>query len=144
MSQDESQRPAGIVSRGVAAIIDLAVVAAVMALLYLGLVLARLMVNPTSFSLPALNVVFSSAAVFVISVLYLAGCWTVSGCTAGAVVMGVRVIGRRTDRLSPVGALLRAVGCVLVPVGLLWVAVDPQRRSVQDIVFGSKVVYARP
>jgi hypothetical protein len=36
LTQAESQRTAGIVSRGVAAIIDLVFVAAVMGLLYLG------------------------------------------------------------------------------------------------------------
>ncbi|HEX9174549.1 MAG TPA: RDD family protein, partial [Mycobacterium sp.] len=30
------------------------------------------------------------------------------------------------------------------PFGLLWVAVDRQRRSLHDIVFGSRVIYARP
>lgn len=47
-------------------------------------------------------------------------------------------------RLAPVPALLRAVSCVLFPIGLLWTAVDTCRRSLQDIVFGSRVVYVRP
>jgi uncharacterized RDD family membrane protein YckC len=58
--------------------------------------------------------------------------------------MGLRVVGRRKPRLGPFVALLRAVTCVVFPIGLLWVVVDRRRRSVQDIVFGSKVVYARP
>ncbi|MDF2583724.1 MAG: hypothetical protein K0R33_2367, partial [Mycobacterium sp.] len=29
------------------------------------------------------------------------------------------------------------------PVGLLWVAVDPRRRSIQDIVLGTRVVYVK-
>jgi uncharacterized RDD family membrane protein YckC len=136
-------RAAGLVSRGVAAVIDLLVVSVVMALLYLGLVLARLVFNPTSFSFPAPNGVFSAAMMFAVSVLYLTACWMVSGCTAGAVVMGLRVIGRRSKRLSAVPALLRAIACVLVPVGLVWVVVDRRRRSLQDIVFGSTVVYTR-
>jgi uncharacterized RDD family membrane protein YckC len=78
-------------------------------------------------------------------VLYLAGCWAVSGCTAGAVLMGLRVTGRTSERLSIVRALLRAVACVAVPIGLLWVAVDKRRRSLQDVIFGSRVVYvSRP
>jgi uncharacterized RDD family membrane protein YckC len=58
--------------------------------------------------------------------------------------MGVRVTGRRAERLRPVIALLRAIGCVLFPIGLFWVAVDSQRRSLQDMLFGSRVVYTRP
>jgi uncharacterized RDD family membrane protein YckC len=39
--------------------------------------------------------------------------------------------------------VLRAVACVLFPVGLAWVAVDRRRRSVQDIVLGTRVIYVR-
>ena len=144
MSQPVEQRTAGIVSRGVAAIIDIAVVATILGALYLGLLLTRLMFNPASFSFPAPNVVFSTAVGATVSVLYLAGCWMVSGCTAGAIVMGLRVTGRRSDRMPPAIALLRAIACVFLPVGLCWVAIDSRRRSLQDIVFGSRVIYSRP
>lgn len=143
-SADEPPRAAGIVSRGIAAVIDLVVVGVVLGALYLGLVLTRLMFNPTAFSLPTLSVVFSTAVMFGVAVLYLTGCWAVSGCTAGAVTMGLRVTAVRANRLSPVVALLRAVAYVLFPVGLLWVAVDARRRSLQDIVFSSRVVYVKP
>jgi uncharacterized RDD family membrane protein YckC len=137
-------RSAGIVSRGVAAVIDFVVVGLLLAALYLGLVLTQLMMHSTNFSFPSLNGVFSSVVAFAVSVLYLVGCWTVSGCTAGGVVTGLRVVGRRDERLNAFVALLRAITCVLFPVGLLWVAVDRRRRSVQDVVFRSRVVYARP
>lgn len=127
-----------------AAVVDFLVVGVALAALYLGLVLTTLAVHSTAFRFPSLSVVFSSAVAFVVSVLYLMGCWSVSGCTAGAALMGLRVVGRRRDRLRFLVALLRAVACVLFPVGLLWVAVDRQRRSLQDIAFGSRVVYARP
>ena len=137
-------RSAGIVSRGVAAVIDFLVVGAILAALYLSVVLTKLVFYSTAFSFPSPGVVFSSAVAFVVAVLYLVSCWSVSGCTAGAVVMGLRVVGRRSSRLRPVIALLRAVACVVFPVGLLWVAVDRQRRSLQDLLFGSRVIYARP
>ena len=82
-------------SRGVAAVIDLVVVGAVIGLLYLGLVLSRLLFNPTGFRLPALDVLFSTAVVLTVSALYLS------------------------------------------------VAVDRRRRSVQDILLGTRVVYVR-
>lgn len=134
---------AGIVSRGVAAVIDLAVVGVVLSALYIGLILTRLMFGPTTFILPTVSAIFSSVVMFTVSVLYLTACWAVSGCTIGAVTMGLRVVGRRCDRLPPVVALLRAVAYVLFPVGLLWVVVDARRRSLQDIVLGSRVVYVR-
>ena len=62
MTDPETEhRTAGIVSRGVAAVVDFLVVGALLAALYLGLVLTRLMFHSTAFSLPSLNVVFSSA-----------------------------------------------------------------------------------
>jgi uncharacterized RDD family membrane protein YckC len=143
-SQPTKPRSAGIVSRGVAAVIDFVVVGLLLAALYLGLVLTQVMMHSTNFSFPSLSGVFSSVVAFAVSVLYLVGCWTVSGCTAGGVVMGLRVLGRRDTRLGPTVALMRAVTCVLFPIGLIWVAVDRDRRSGQDVVFRSKVVYARP
>jgi uncharacterized RDD family membrane protein YckC len=135
---------AGIVSRGLAALVDMAVVIVTMGALYLGLVLTTLMVNPAAFRFPAPNVVFSSAVTFVVAVLYLTLCWTLSGRTVGAVLLGVRVTGRRAEPLRVAIALLRAAACVVFPIGLLWVGVDRQRRSVQDIVLGTRVVYDRP
>jgi uncharacterized RDD family membrane protein YckC len=67
----------------------------------------------------------------------------VSGCTVGAVTMGLRVVGRRSDRVPPVVAIVRAVACVVFPVGLLSVAVDRRRRSIQDMLLGTRVVYVR-
>ena len=140
---DSGERAAGIVSRGVAAVLDLCIVAVLLALMYVGLLLARLALNPGAFRFPALDMVFSTAVGFGVAVLYLAGCWAVSGRTAGAVVMGLVVVGRRGGRLTPVTALLRAAAYVVFPVGLIWVAVDRRRRSLQDIAFGSRVIYAR-
>lgn len=134
---------AGIVSRTVAAVIDLLVVLTFMGLLYLGLILATLAFSPRAFSFPAPSLIFSAFGLGVVAVLYLAGCWKVSGCTAGAVVMGLRVEGRTSPRLRAVTCLARALACVLFPIGLGWVALDSQRRSLQDIVFGSRVVYNR-
>jgi uncharacterized RDD family membrane protein YckC len=135
---------AGIVSRGVAAIIDLVVVGVIVGMLYLGMALTRLVVQPTAFRFPALDAFFSTTVVFGVAVLYLAGCWIVSGCTAGAVVMGLRVVGRDAGRLRPAVAVLRALACVVFPIGLALVAVDARRRSVQDLLFGTRVVYVAP
>lgn len=138
---DDEPRRAGIVSRGVAAVVDLAVVLVVIGMLYVGLVLTSLALNPSAFRFPAVGVLFSSTVTFGVAVLYLAGCWAVSGCTAGAVIMGLRVVGRRAERMSVVSALLRAIACVVLPIGLAWVAVDSRRRSIQDLAFGTRVVY---
>jgi len=143
-SAPDGERVAGIITRGLAAVIDLVVVLLIMSALYGGLILVRLVYSPAAFSLPSLNAVFSTVVTFGVAVLYLTGCWTVSGSTAGAVTMGLRVVGRRSQRVRLLIALLRAIGCVLFPIGLLWVIIDRRRQSLQDIVFRTRVVYSRP
>jgi uncharacterized RDD family membrane protein YckC len=143
-SVSDGERVAGIITRGLAAVIDLVVVLLIMSALYGGLILVRLVYSPATFSLPSLNAVFSTVVTFGVAVLYLTGCWAVSGSTAGAVTMGLRVVGRRSRRVRLLIALLRAIGCVLFPIGLLWVIIDRRRQSLQDIVFRTRVVYSRP
>ena len=96
----DSLRAAGIITRGSAAVIDLLVVLLIMSALYGGLVLVRLIYSPAAFSLPSLSAVFSTVVTFAVAVLYLTGCWRVSGSTAGAVTMGLRVVGRRSQRVT--------------------------------------------
>lgn len=71
-------RGAGIVSRGLAAVIDLLIVLAVMGIGYLGLVLATLAFSPRAFSFPAPSLIFSTIGIGVVAVAYLCACWSVS------------------------------------------------------------------
>ena len=73
--------------------------------------------------------VFSTIGFFLTATVYLAGCWAVSGRTVGAVIMGIRVVDRGEGRLKSVVAVLRALACVVFPIGLAWAAIDRQRRS---------------
>lgn len=134
-------RAAGIVSRGVAGVVDVLVVLVVLAVVYVGWVFVRLGFSPRAFSFPAPSVIFSTAGFFIVATLYLAACWAVSGRTVGAVIMGIEVVGRGQRRLSPATAALRALGCVFFPIGLGWVSIDRDRRSAQDIVLGTRVIY---
>ena len=84
------------------------------------------------------------AVSLVVTVAYTAECWSRSGRTAAAAALGLRVVGRDGLPLRPAEAILRAVACVIFPVGLLAAAVDRQRRSLQDKVFGSHVIRERP
>ncbi|MFN8228796.1 MAG: RDD family protein [Mycobacterium sp.] len=136
-------RNAGIVSRGSAGVIDLLVVSVALAAIYVVWVLVRLGFSPRAFSFPAPSVVFSTIGFFLTATVYLAGCWAVSGRTVGAVIMGIRVVDRGEGRLKSVVAVLRALACVVFPIGLAWAAIDRQRRSAQDILLGTRVVYDR-
>ena len=58
-------------------------------------------------------------AVLSVAVVYLAAAWTTTGRTYGT----------------------RLLACVLLPVCLLWCGVSPSRRSLQDVVFRTVVLY---
>ncbi|MFD6674661.1 RDD family protein [Rhodococcus zopfii] len=134
-------RPAGIVTRGLAALLDLGIVLAGMGGLYLSWALMRLLFSPQQFAFPDVEVVMSVTTFSALSVLYLAACWATTGRTVGAVVMGLRVVGRDDRLVGWVRAVVRAGFCVVFPVGLIVVAVDRRRRSLQDIVLRTVVVY---
>lgn len=134
-------RPAGIVTRGLCAVIDLCVVLAFLGVIYLGTMLVRLLYSPRGFHLPTPEVWLSAGATLVVSILYLTGCWATTGRTVGAVAMGLRVITTSHRLVRWPQAALRAVACVLFAFGLLWAAVDSRRRSLQDIVLRTAVVY---
>ncbi|MGW0044322.1 RDD family protein [Rhodococcus sp. NPDC003348] len=135
------RRPAGIVTRVLAAAIDLGVVLALLGLGYLSLVFVRLLLSPHQFTFPEPAPLFSLTAWLATSVVYLTGCWATTGRTVGSLAMGLRVTTREHRRVGWPIAVLRAVTCVFFPVGLLWVVLDPRRRSVQDILLRTEVVY---
>lgn len=78
-----------------------------------------------------------------VAAAYLTVAWATTGRSYGATLLGVRVLARSRKRLGWVRALLRAITCVLVPIGLLWTAISPARRSWHDILVGTVVVYDR-
>ncbi|MCC3317231.1 RDD family protein [Nocardia africana] len=136
-----AHRTAGIVTRSIASGVDVAVVLALVAASYLCLAFARLLFSPQDFTWPDAGAVMSTGVFIVVSMLYLTGCWAVSGRTVGAVMMGLRVVTRGGELIGWPRALVRAVLCVMFAVGLFWVVVDPRRYSLQDIVLRTMVVY---
>ncbi len=134
-------RPAGIVTRSIAAGIDVAIVLVIMAASYVSLAFARLLFSPQDFTWPDAGAVMSTGIFLLVSVLYLTACWAVSGRTVGAVMMGLRVVNRDGELVGWPRALLRAVLCVMFAAGLFWVAVDSRRHSLQDIILRTTVVY---
>jgi uncharacterized RDD family membrane protein YckC len=135
------QRPAGIVTRTVAGGIDLAMVVVMCSLAYLGLVLARLVWSPTTFSWPTVPFWLTLTFAWWLAVVYLTVGWVVTGRSYGNYVMGLRVLTNRLHRLGPAHAFVRAAFCVFFPVGLAWVIFSPRRRSLQDVALRTTVVY---
>jgi uncharacterized RDD family membrane protein YckC len=120
---------AGLVTRIAAAAIDLGV----FAVLFL--------VDPRNFTAPTPSPGLVYAAGCLLLTLYLAVGWMGSGRTYGNHLMGLRVVNNRGRRLHPLNALVRAVFYVILPIGLLWVLVSGQNRSLQDLVLRTSVIY---
>jgi uncharacterized RDD family membrane protein YckC len=134
-------RRAGIVTRLAASAIDACVVGAILLGGYVAVAGVLFVLDPRGFTFPDLSVVVSLAAGLVVLVVYLSLAWWISGRTYGCLVMGLRVVSYRGARLRLVGAFVRALACAFFPLGLLWVAVSPANRSLQDEVLRTSVVY---
>jgi uncharacterized RDD family membrane protein YckC len=134
-------RRAGLVTRVVAACIDLGVVAIALIAAYLGFVVVVFLVPPGGFEMPVpplwLDLVAGPGAM----TLYLAVSWHGDGRTYGCHVMGLRVTDRWGREPSVVTALLRAAFNVAFPLGLAWIVVSRQNRSIQDLVLRTSVIY---
>jgi uncharacterized RDD family membrane protein YckC len=132
---------AGLVTRLIAATVDALSVAAALVATYAGVNVAMFLVNPRGFEFAAASILASVTTALVVCVVYLAAAWSITGRTYGDHVMGLRVVNGRGSRVRAPRALVRAVFCVGFPVGLLWCAVSRTRRSLQDAVLGTSVIY---
>ncbi|MFT4088638.1 MAG: RDD family protein [Gordonia sp. (in: high G+C Gram-positive bacteria)] len=142
MSTRPVERNAGIVSRMMAAGVDVAAVTALLAGVYLGVAFVIFLLTVHDFQFPVLNWVFTTSGFLVAAVVYQTACWTMSGRTVGQLLMGLRVERQSGRRLRAVQSFLRAGFCTVFPLGLFWVVLSPSRLSLQDIVLRTRVVYA--
>jgi uncharacterized RDD family membrane protein YckC len=134
-------RPAGLITRVIANAIDLLAVTVLVVAVYAGVCGALFLRRGASFSFPTVSYAQAYWAWFTALVAYFTWCWATTGRTYGDRVLGLRVR-RRDDRA--VGfwrSLLRALLCAGFPFLLLWVALSRERRSVQDLLVDTHVVY---
>jgi uncharacterized RDD family membrane protein YckC len=134
-------RPAGLVSRVLAAGVDLLVVIGVLLGIYAGWAAFLFLLHPASFKFPSPSTVLGFGLGFVVLTLYLTEAWTTTGRTYGDQIMGLRVVDHAGKVMRLPRALLRAVLYAFFPIGLLWVAVSRQNKSLQDILLRTSVVY---
>lgn len=135
-------RRAGVVTRVVANTVDLLVVLAIVGVIYGGIAGVVFLINPTSFNWPSGLGWSIPVLIFVVGVPYLALCWATTGRTYGDSLLGLRVLDRHGRRPRVGNAVVRALLCGVFPIGVLWVAISPANRSVQDILLRTSVVYA--
>jgi uncharacterized RDD family membrane protein YckC len=133
--------PAGLVSRSLANVVDGLLVGAVLVVGYVGLNAAIFVVDPQTFTFIDPSLLWIVFWAELVTVGYFTGAWASTGRTYGCHLMGLRVVGRRGGRVRPLVSLSRALLCVNFPIGLLWCAVSPRERSLQDVLLRTAVVY---
>lgn len=134
-------RRAGVVTRLVAAGLDAVVVGLIIGSSYGALAGFSFLLDPRAFTFPGIDLFFSMASALVVLVLYQAITWRLTGRTYGNAVMGLRVVGRNGERLSLAGSFARSLATAVFPVGILWVAVSRENRSVQDLALRTSVIH---
>jgi uncharacterized RDD family membrane protein YckC len=132
---------AGVVTRLLAAAVDVAAIALLAVALDLAAAGVRFVWSPVDFRWPRPAVVSSIVVLLAIGILYLTIAWAMTGRTYGGRLVGLRVLSMRRELLGWTRAFLRAVACVLWPLGLLWSGISAARSSLQDILFRTVVVY---
>ena len=143
MSAQQGEGNAGLVTRVLAAAVDAIAVVIATAGLYLGATGISFFWSPLRFQWPQPGPWISTLTLMSVAAAYLTVAWATTGRSYGATLLGVRVLARSRRRLGWIRAMLRAITCVLVPIGLLWTAISPVRRSWHDILVGTVVVYDR-
>jgi uncharacterized RDD family membrane protein YckC len=132
---------AGMITRSVAAVVDIAVVLIAVVVIYLGIAGALLIWNPRNPHVPSLPHGAVGTAAVLLAVGYLAIAWTTSGRTMGDQVMGLRIVDGRGRRIGAGRALARAVIVVVFPIGLVWCLVSARHHAVWDVLLRTAVVY---
>ena len=132
---------AGVVSRTTAMVIDTGYVVVLVGAAYLGYSAFRFLRNPRAFTWPVISSTQFITAALILAAIALAIGWAGVGRTAGMRIMGLRIVGRSGGTLGFTVALLRAITCVVFPIGLFWSAVSKRNASVHDLIFRTSVIY---
>jgi len=133
---------AGLVSRCLAGAVDLVTVIGTVAAGYLAVSLIMFLWDPSRFHFPAADRTWLLAAGGAVLFCYLSASWVVTGKTLGNRLLGLRVVNYQGEALRVPGAAIRAALCVVFPIGIFYVAVSRDNRSVADVVLRTSVIYA--
>jgi uncharacterized RDD family membrane protein YckC len=132
---------AGLVSRFIAGMVDFGLVVSVVLGMYAGLCVVLFLVDPRGFSFPDVPWFVFLEIGFAVIVVYFTAAWHLTGRTIGALLMGLRVVNWRGERMRWSGSFARALFCALFPIGLFWVAFSGANRSLQDVALRTSVIY---
>lgn len=143
---------AGFVTRLIGLVVDLLIVAGILALLtlitdlLLGLFPVKEVLGLGELS-SNLLMIGAGALSLGIGLFYWLGFWVLDGRTLGQGLVGVRVVRTNGDRIGFWRALLRWLGYFVSSIlflGFLWVLVDDKRQGFHDKMAGTYVIYSWP
>lgn len=133
-------RRAGLVTRSIAAGMDLVLISAATFALAVAFQVLDQFLTPW-FNLP-IPTVQAYVAIGVAALwLYATWSWSATGRTLGNQLMGLRVLDRRGAQPGLRLSAVRALCCIVFPLGLLWVLASGANRSAQDVLLRTTVVY---
>ncbi len=132
---------AGLVTRTAAAVIDCLVVAGALVVGSLCLSALLYVADPRQFDFPDMSRLLGASVTLAAAVAYLAIGWSLSGRTYGCHLMGLRVVDASGRHPRPLIALARSVFYVAFPIGLAVCALSKTRRSLQDMLVRTCVIY---
>ena len=132
---------AGAVTRTLANTIDGAIAVGCIVAVYVGWSVLQFLRHPPSFAFPSPSFGLLLGGWGAVLLVYFVLAWATTGRTYGNHVLGLRVVNFRGGRLSWTGALVRALFCLALPIGLYWVLISATNRSVQDNVLRTSVIY---
>ncbi len=132
---------AGVVTRLIAGLIDVAIVALVIMVAQLLFAVVRFLASGSDWQIDWIDTAYHLFFGFVLFVLYMTSAWRTTGRSVGAQIMGLRVVNNDGLLLRTAPAFIRAVFLGAFPVGLFWAAFSSKNRSIQDVLLGSSVIY---
>lgn len=132
---------AGVVSRGLSAVVDATVVVGLVVAAYAIQAGAVFLLDPRGFVVPDTTLSWFINVGLSVAFGYLTLSWAVLGGTRGDRVMGLRVVTRDGSRPALWRSAVRALLYLIFPLGLLWAAVSPRQRSLQDLLVGTRVIH---
>jgi uncharacterized RDD family membrane protein YckC len=138
----ESQgRRAGLISRVLASVVDAIIVVLLVTAGWGGVAAFRFLRHPARFTVPSPG---AQALLYIglgVLAAYLAVTWAVAGGSYGDRLLGLRVVDSGGAHLRWGRCVVRAVLCTIFPLGLFWVPLSRDNRSVQDLLLRTSVVH---
>ena len=135
----------GLITRGIAFVIDAALVSLVAFLVGAAVALIGSLFHFPHHSKTILAVI-GGAAYVLWAAGYFIGFWSATGQTPGDRIMQIRVVTARLERVKPMRGIVRCVGLILATVplfiGFLPVPFDKKRRGLADWLARTIVVDA--